>query len=456
MRLPVPAVGRLRGRRGVPAPRAGLDPLTGLPARSALVAHLRRATAPVTLLCVDIDDFRRVNAEAGQRTGDDVLVSVAGTLRNLVGEAGVALRLHGDDFAVLVPAAGPSAAHQLAEQIQHQVSRPVVVGDRRLHLRANVGVVLDHPVTPAEADGPTDAVVEDLLRCADVALALAQRHPGGLAVHSWSDCRAVPPEQLLQGVADLHTALAPGGTELALHFQPQLELLPSAPGTAVHSCEALVRWHHPARGTLGPGTILRIAAVAHLHRALGARILDLALAAAATWWPQHPRPVSVNLEAEDLDHPGFPDEVARALERYGLPAAALTLEVVEGTLMADPVRAAATLQALREQGCTVAIDDFGTGYSSLAWLHRLPIDVVKFDRSIVAGLAADRAATAVVRHSTRLAHDLGLVVVAEGVESEDDLALLRDLECDRVQGFLTGRPVPVDQWTALLRSETST
>ncbi len=197
--------------------------------------------------------------------------------------------------------------------------------------------------------------------------------------------------------------------------------------------------------------MLRAAEHGHLSAAVTERVLDLALGAAATWWPVREVPVAVNLSAVDLDDALLPHRIAEALDRHDLPARALTVEVVEDTLMVDPDRALQTLAALRSIGVRIAIDDYGTGYSSLAYLHRLPVDEVKFDRSLTAGISRDAAAAVIVGHSIRLAHDLGLSALAEGIEDPADLELLARLGCDAVQGWLTGHPQPVPSWVSTLQ-----
>lgn len=431
------------------------DLLTGLPDRRGLRAHLDGLTGPATFLVVDLDGFRRINEEAGHDTGDRVLVRVAEELTRLAGQRGLAARIDGDDFALVVPGDDADQAWRLATHVRQTLREPVELAGRRFHLSANVGIVLGH-ASPA-ALGTAESRADLLLRCSDLALAVAQAASVGLAVHDDEACRTVSDDPLLEIVAELHAALAVDD-QLVVHLQPQhrLDLPGPLSAATVIGCEALVRWQHPTRGLVGPATILRAARSGHLGRALTARVLDLAAAAAATWWSTHQRSVAVNLTTEDLDDEQLPEQIAAVLARHGLPAAALTLEVVEDSLMVDPERAVRTLTALRTLGFTLAIDDYGTGYSSLAYLHRLPIDEVKFDRSLTAGIAEDDAATstAIVRHSVRLAHELGLVVLAEGVECQRDLDRLRELGCDAVQGFHTGRPVPVAEWTAYLDGTT--
>jgi EAL domain-containing protein (putative c-di-GMP-specific phosphodiesterase class I) len=218
----------------------------------------------------------------------------------------------------------------------------------------------------------------------------------------------------------------------------------------VVGAEALVRWQHPTRGLLSPAHLLPAAEQAGLLRPLTDAVLELSLAAAARWWPDRAVPVSVNLSAANVTDLDLPGKVAEALIRHGLPAQALTLELVEDTLMADPERGRAVLGDLRSLGVRTSIDDYGTGYSSLAYLRTLPADELKLDRSLTADVAADRRAAVIVKHTVALAHDLGLDLVAEGVEDVETAGVLADLGCDVLQGYLLARPMPVDDFLAWL------
>ncbi len=428
------------------------DPLTGLPNRRGLGARVDRWLAdpgPVTLLAVDLDGFRRINEEAGHETGDRVLQRVAAQLTDLAAPGTVVARIDGDDFALAFAGDDPARASLLAAQVRDLLGRPFDLDRHRLHLTANVGTAVSH--LRRDAAGSGGPSTDGLLRCADQALAQAQASTGGTAVHDAGRCNQTHEDSVLAWVDDLHAALA-ADDQLLLHFQPQHRIIETGTGTVatVVGCEALLRWAHPVRGLLGPAEVLRAAEHGHLSDAVTERVLDLALGGVAGWWGDRQVPVAVNLSATDLDDVLLPHRIADALERHGLPARALTVEVVEDTLMLDPDRALETLTALRSIGLRIAVDDYGTGYSSLAYLHRLPIDEVKFDRSLTAGISGDPAAAVIVGHSIRLAHDLGLSALAEGIEEPADLALLHRLGCDAVQGWLTGHPLPVSGWVTTL------
>jgi EAL domain-containing protein (putative c-di-GMP-specific phosphodiesterase class I) len=240
---------------------------------------------------------------------------------------------------------------------------------------------------------------------------------------------------------ELRTALG-RDDELEVHLQPQIDLADGA----VVGAEALVRWRHPVRGLLSPADLLPAAEQAGLLRPLGDAVLELALTAAARWWPDRAVPVSVNLSAANVTDLDLPGKVAQALVRHGLPARALTLELVEDTLMADPERGRQVLGELRRLGIRTSIDDYGTGYSSLAYLRHLPADELKLDRSLTYDVGTDPRAAAIVRHTVALAHELGLSLVAEGVEDDATGVVLRDLGCDIAQGYAIARPMPVQDF----------
>jgi diguanylate cyclase len=412
--------------------QARTDELTGLPNRRALFEALEtvlvRAPArhPAALLLLDLDGFKEVNDSLGHHAGDRLLTLVGPRLREGLRPDDVLARLGGDEFAVLLPGTDEDAAHRTAVRLRELLLQPFTVEGIRLHVGVSIGV--------ATAPRPA-ATVEELLRCADVAMYAAKSARTGVR-------RYVPDPDggsgdRLRTMEDLRTALETG--ELEVHLQPQVDLRDGR----VVGAEALVRWRHPRRGLLGPADLLPAAEQAGLLRPLTDRVLDLALAAAARWWPEHGVPVSVNLSAANVTDLDLPWKVEAALARHGMPAAALTLELVEDTLMADPERGRQVLGALRRLGVRTSIDDYGTGYSSLAYLRHLPADELKLDRSLTADCDRDPRAAAIVRHTVALAHDLGLRLVAEGVEDLPTGAVLRDLGCDVAQGYAVARPMPV-------------
>ncbi|SOE02888.1 putative bifunctional diguanylate cyclase/phosphodiesterase [Blastococcus haudaquaticus] len=416
--------------------QARTDELTGLANRRALLERTERVLAsatartPAALLLLDLDGFKEVNDSLGHTAGDQLLRQIGPRLLPALRPGEVLARLGGDEFAVLLPEASLDEAQDRAERLRMLVLQPFAVEDIRLHVGVSIGV--------ATAPVPA-ATVQEMLRCADVAMYAAKAAREGVHVyvpdpHGGSGDR-------LRTMEELRTALQVDD-QLVVHLQPQIDL---ADGRPV-GVEALVRWAHPTRGLLYPGDLLPAAEQAGLLRPLTATVLELALTAAARWWPTDAVPVSVNLAAANVTDLDLPSKVLAALRRHGLPPAALTLELVEDTLMADPERGRQVLAELRHLGVRTSIDDYGTGYSSLAYLRHLPADELKLDRSLTADVGSDSRAGAIVEHTAALAHALGLRLVAEGVEDDATGEALRRLGCDIAQGYAIARPMPVPEF----------
>ncbi|WP_141242940.1 putative bifunctional diguanylate cyclase/phosphodiesterase [Geodermatophilus obscurus] len=414
--------------------QARTDELTGLPNRRALLDEAQRVLAaatarrPAALLLLDLDGFKEVNDSLGHHAGDSLLRQVGPRLRDALRATDTLARLGGDEFAVLLPNSALDEAQERAERIRELLLQPFTVEGIRLHVGVSIGV--------ATAPVPA-ATVQELLRCADVAMYAAKSSREGVRAYV-PDPRGGTGDRL-HTMEELRTALEDGG-QLAVHLQPQVAL----DDGRVVGAEALVRWHHPTRGLLSPAELLPAAEQAGLLRPLADAVLELSLTAAARWWWDRRVPVSVNLSAADVTDLDLPTKVAGALARHGLPAAALTLELVEDTLMADPDRGRVVLGELRRLGVRTSIDDYGTGYSSLAYLRHLPADELKLDRSLTRDVGHDPRAAAIVRHTVALVHDLGLALVAEGVEDDDTGAVLAALGCDTAQGYAIARPMPVE------------
>jgi diguanylate cyclase (GGDEF)-like protein len=413
--------------------QARTDELTGLPNRRALFEHvtavLTRASArrPAALLLLDLDGFKEVNDSLGHHAGDHLLRQMGPRLRPALRSGDLLARLGGDEFAVLLPDAGLEEAEALAGRLRELVLQPITVEGIRLHVGVSIGV--------ASAPVPA-ATVEELLRCADVAMYAAKASRSGVHVYV-PDPRGGTGDRL-RTMEELRTALE-RDDELEVHLQPQVDLL----NGVVVGAEALVRWRHPVRGLLSPAELLPAAEQAGLLRPLADTVLELALTAAARWWPDRAVPVSVNLSAANVTDLDLPGKVAQALIRHGLPARALTLELVEDTLMADPERGRQVLGELRRLGVRTSIDDYGTGYSSLAYLRHLPADELKLDRSLTHDVGTDPRAAAIVRHTVALVHELGISLVAEGVEGHAPRRGQRVLGGDIAQGYAIARPMPV-------------
>jgi len=412
--------------------QARTDELTGLANRRALLDTAARVLAtasarrPAALLLLDLDGFKEVNDSLGHTAGDHLLRQIGPRLQPALRPGELLARLGGDEFAVLLPHAALDQAQERAERLRKLILQPFPVEDIRLHVGVSIGV--------ATAPVPA-ATVQEMLRCADVAMYAAKS--AGEGVHVYVPDPHGGSGDRLRTMEELRTAL--GNDELVVHLQPQIAL----PDERVVGVEALVRWNHPVRGLLSPADLLPAAEQAGLLRPLTDAVLELALTATARWWRHQRVPVSVNLAAANVNDLDLPSKVAAALRRHGLPPEALTLELVEDTLMADPERGREVLAELRRLGVRTSIDDYGTGYSSLAYLRHLPADELKLDRSLTFDVGTDRHAAAIVEHTVALAHALGLRLVAEGVEDAATGAALARLGCDIAQGYAIARPMPV-------------
>lgn len=419
------------------------DPLTGLPNRQWLLERIwtalddaERIGARSALMLIDLDRFRSVNDTLGHLAGDRLLLQIADRLKNALPEGAEAARLGGDEFAVLLPVAdSTTSATRIARGLVTTLGSPLDLDGLTLVLEASAGVAVfpDHAL---DAEG--------MLRRADVAMYQAKRDRSGVEAYESKRDSNTPDRLALLG--DLRRAL--DAHEVQLHYQPKVRF-----DGQVAGLEALVRWVHPERGKVPPDEFIAIAETSGLMPHLTEYVLETALAQVARWREQGLRvPVAVNVSPRDVHTPGFAGSVAARLARHGVPAGALQLEITEHVLLEDPQRAADTLAALAGHGVKMSLDDFGTGYSSLVHLRRLPVSELKIDRSFVARLAVDAEDAAIVRCTVDLAHSLGLVVVAEGVEDDETWEHLRDLRCDAVQGWLVAAAMPPEETTAWLQA----
>jgi diguanylate cyclase (GGDEF)-like protein len=382
------------------------------------------------MLLVDLDRFKEVNDTLGHDYGDALLVEVAERLAAALRRGDTLARFGGDEFAVLVAGAPDRAAVvELAGRLQEALRRPFALRGVAVELEASIGVALypEHGTTAGR-----------LLQRADVAMYEAKR--GGHGIVTYTAERDPYSADRLGLLAELRRAIE--RDELVLHYQPKVSLRTGE----LTGVEALVRWQHPARGLLGPDEFVPLAertgAVADLTR----WVVDHALAQCAAWRERGiDLPVAVNLAAANIVDVTLPDAIGALLDRYGVPAERLECEISEHTVMVDPVRATAVLAGLRELGVGLSLDDFGTGHSSLSYLKRLPLDEVKIDRSFVAGMADDENDAVIVRSTIDLARNLGLRVVAEGVETAEIMDALRELRCDVAQGYHISRPLPAGE-----------
>ena len=419
------------------------DDLTDLPNRALLYERMEAALAaaerngePAALLLVDLDRFKEVNDTLGHDTGDRLLEEVAARLQGVVRRGDTLARLGGDEFAVLLrglPDRGMAA--ELAGRLQDAIARPFMLN--------GVAAVLDASIGIAHCpEHGTD--VHTLVQRADVAMYDAKR--SRTSIETYTSERDPYSAERLQLLGELRAAIGAG--ELVLHYQPKVDVA----SQRVIGVEALVRWQHPVHGLLGPAEFVPLAERTGAIGDLTRWVLDNALAQARAWRDAgQDLTMAVNLAAPNIADATLPDAVAALLERHGVPGDRLECEISEHTVMADPRRAMAILERLRGLGVKLSLDDFGTGHSSLSYLKRLPLDEVKIDRSFVMGMTEDDNDAAIVRTTIDLARNLGLDVVAEGVESDTILRNLSDLSCDIAQGFYLSRPLPaaeLDGWLA--------
>ena len=416
------------------------DALTGLPNRSLFGDRLRQALLSARrnqnmfgVLLLDLDRFKDVNDALGHDRGDTLLQEVTARLRGVLRATDTVARLGGDEFAVLTnDAKHPDDVVATARKILAALEGPFAIADQMVETGASIGIAL----YPVHGDDPTT-----LLRRADVAMYVAKRSGGGHAVYA--------PEQEAQtlrrsGLAGELRRSIPQG-ELVLQYQPQLTLATGA----IQGMEALVRWNHPREGMMPPDRFLPLAEEMGIIHPLTAWVMDNALGQLRKWLALGlDVTMSVNVSPRCIEDHSVEEMVGRALETSGVEPHRLTLEITEGVAMA--AAAGKALARLSEMGIKLSLDDFGTGYSSLLYLMRLPVNEIKIDRSFVSGLATDPDSGAIVRSAVGLGHNLGLHVVAEGLQDRAAEAILLEAGCDAAQGYLIGRPADESEATQLL------
>jgi diguanylate cyclase (GGDEF)-like protein len=421
--------------------RALYDQLTGLPNRTlfrdrieqAIVAAGREPRSPVVML-LDVDRFKEINDALGHDTGDLLLREVGARLREELRANETFARLGGDEFGILLPTASLEDAMLVAARVHSALEAPFALRGLPLEIATSVGVAA-YPKHGKDADS--------LLQHADVAMYVAKEAHAGTAVYD--------PEQDTNDAARLALAgelrQALENDELVVFFQPKAELQSGF----VVGVEALVRWQHPKRGFIAPNEFVPIAERTGLIKPLSRRVLASALKQCEAWnaagLELH---VAVNLTIPDLLDLDLPDHIAALLAETSVRPEQLELEITESTILADPFRVRQVLNRLNEMGLKLAIDDFGTGYSSLAYLKRLPVQAIKIDRSFVMGMCEDANDATIVRSTIDLGRNLGLDIVAEGVESQEVWDALRAYGCSLAQGYLIGRPAPAEELAPLL------
>jgi len=413
------------------------DALTDLPNRALLQDRLTQAArvahregSSVALLVLDLNGFKGINDTLGHHAGDLLLQSVASRIRATVRDADTVARLGGDEFAVVLPLTDVEGALSTAQKVVHEIEQPCIVDHRPVNVRASLGIAC-FPEHASTADG--------LLQKADVAMYVAKSDATGMAVYSPN--RDPKTHRRLSLISELRRGL--DEAQFFVEYQPMLHLR----SNVVVGVEALVRWNHPKQGRLLPGDFIDLAEQTGLINPLTTIVIETAI---REWTPRQKKPpltVAVNLSQRTLQDPRLPQRIASILDGYDAASASLALEITENVLMTDPARSLECLKRLHDMGVRLVIDDFGTGYSSLSYLRRLPVDELKIDRSFVANLMSGQDEV-IVRSAIDLAHNLGLTVVAEGVESAEVQMQLQTMGCDVAQGTSISPPRRADEMAA--------
>ncbi|MBA3305807.1 MAG: EAL domain-containing protein [Thermoleophilaceae bacterium] len=431
------ASSRLRDQAAENEHQAQRDALTGLPNRALFNRLLDQALAScprngqVAVLLMDLDRFKEINDTLGHYNGDLVLERVGERLRTVLREGDSVARLGGDEFAMLLPEVSASeSVVNTAARVHRALEEPFTAGGLTLKIEASIGIALypEH----GEKGGT-------LLRSADVAMYAAKKAHTGHAVYAPDQQQYSPARLGLVG--QLPRAIEQG--ELVLHYQPKARFSTGA----IEGVEALVRWDHPQRGLLLPDEFIPVTEHTQMIRPLTIHVLETALAQVRAWEKMGlDLSVAVNLSTQILLDLCLPDEIEQMLSRVGAPPEKLVVEITESAIVYDPRRAQTVLQSLHDMGLRIMIDDFGTGYSSLVSLKQLPVSAIKIDRSFVMGMEADESDAALVKSTAQLGHNLGLEVVAEGVETPAVWNRLEELGCDFAQGYYLSKPLADEQF----------
>ncbi|MDH5216577.1 MAG: EAL domain-containing protein [Gammaproteobacteria bacterium] len=412
------------------------DALTDLPNRSLFMDRLQQALLTagreqheVSILLLDLDRFKEVNDTLGHHVGDKLLQQIAHRLRMILRDSDTVARLGGDEFSVLLPTADKSQAMFIARKIINEVEKSVVLDGQSLSVGASVGI----SSYPANGDNP---VV--LMQRADVAMYVAKRSNRGFSIYD-----AKTDQHSLRQLAinsELRSAIE--HNELEVHYQPKIDLKTNR----INGFEALVRWRHPKLGVLLPEEFIPLAEQSGLIRPLTMIVLRKSLEESAFFLKKIEKlRLSVNLSMRDLSDLSFADEIASILREYDIPSSRLKFEITETSLMEHPQKTIRALDRLNAMGLRLSIDDFGIGYSALSYLKQLPVNELKIDKSFGMSLVSDGNSAVIVRSTIDMAHELGLSVVAEGIETKEAYEMLQELGCDSVQGFYISRPLPMNE-----------
>ena len=416
---------------------AYFDSLTGLPNRVSLQRDLERAIAAaraahqsLAVLIIKVGRFQEIGDTLGYQEADGLVLEMSRRLAQLAVDERSVARVGEDEFSLLLPNDSAEVAMRLAQRIMREVCDPVPVAGLTVDPHAYIGIAM----FPGHGD-----TADALMHRAKIAAAQARLTAAKFALYKGSaDIECM---RRLALMSDLRGAI--DKNELLLYCQPKVTIA----SREVCGAEALVRWRHPQHGMVATGEFIKLAERAGLIMPLTRWVLETAFRQSHTWYEQGIHsPLSVNLSAQDLRDPHLVDRISSLFATWAMPPEMIQFELTESALMEDPVGALKTLESLKALGVELFIDDFGTGYSSLSYLQKLPVDSLKIDQSFVAGMLTDEGSAAIVRSTVELGHNLGLGVVAEGVESEAQWSHLRTLGCDTAQGHFVGMPIPTDQF----------
>ncbi len=426
--------------------QAHFDSLTNLPNRflcldrlAQMIKEAHRTGRRAALLFLDLDDFKKVNDTLGHEVGDELLIQAAERLRNAVRDADTIGRLGGDEFVLIVGGLTElSDAYLVAEKLLVLFRTPFRLGSRELVITVSLGIA----IYPDDGDSPAE-----LLRNADTAM-YHSKEQGRNTYHSFTNnmnqgvSRRLALEEQLHGALENH--------ELSLCYQPLVDI----DNHSMIGAEALLRWHNPVLGAVSPAEFIPVAEQTGLIVPIGQYVLNQALEMTAKWHEQSDRnfKIAINISPRQFFDTDLLKYIEQALQQSGVPTESLELEITEGVLMSGNIQIAQTLAGLKALGVIISMDDFGTGYSSLSYLRRYPFDILKIDRSFVQDITADRADRELVNAIIAMAHGLGLKVVAEGVEQEEQLAFLAAQGCDMAQGYIFSQPVPPEEITTMLET----
>jgi diguanylate cyclase (GGDEF)-like protein/PAS domain S-box-containing protein len=438
-------VSKARAMADLIAHTAEHDFLTGLPNRLLLkdrigqaIALAQRNQGKAALFFMDLDGFKHINDSLGHQIGDELLQSVADRLRDGIRAPDTVSRQGGDEFIVLLQGIDrPESVAIAAQRLLSSIAEPFILGQKNLHITASIGVSL-YPDDGADA--------ETLIKNADTAMYQAKEN-GRQSFQFFAsemNVRAVERQSIEE---DLRLALERG--EFTLNYQPKINLATGA----MTGAEALLRWTHPVRGSVSPAQFIPIAEDSGLIIAIGAWVLREACRQTQAWKNDglHVGTIAVNVSAIEFRNENFLEGLFTILNETGMDPKSLELEVTESVLMRNPSVTASTLKQLREHGVQIAIDDFGTGYSSLSYLRKFPLDSLKIDQSFVRQISDSTDDTTIVSAIISMGQSLGLRVIAEGVETAEDLAFLKGRRCEEAQGYFICRPIPAEQFAAVLR-----